>query len=1444
MKRVSYITQLTLTLILVVYTQLIYAQNGNTSWSAAFEKQKVFIENKGQFHIHNSTEPVLYAYDNGSTMIYFTSKGVTYSFLKRWKKEENENERELEQEEIKKGKTHAEIEAEEHKMEFKTDVVKFVWENANTTVEIIPEGETNDYQSYNVKEKDGSEKNINYIKAYKKIIYKNIYPNIDVEYVFHPTDGIKYSLIVHSGADISKVKMVYSDNIKLKNNDLHLPTVFGDIVEHAPVTFYSDNKSEIISSRFVKTGKSISFELGAYNHSKTIIVDPWVQTPTISNSNSVWECERDGAGNVYIIGGDMPMKLIKYNSAGAFQWTYNTTWDTANYWLGTFAVDLAGNSYVTSGTQSKISKVNTTGGNVWTNNSIGGSSAELWNITFNCDQTKLIIGGTSGILTLRGAIFDLDVTNGSVITTKVVGYDKPLLLGALAPDEVRSICSAKNGNYYFLILDSIGRISQNFNGCSSNPSLFKISSTYDFAYYNPSYRYDNSGIMAIKANQNFVYTQNGTTIHKRSLSSLAILSSVTIPGGINVAGVFGNPGQVPGSSGIDIDTCGNIYVGSSSGVYKFDANLNQIGFAALPFTVFDVTVSTSGNIIAAGSTTQTSGVRTGYVQSIASFAACNPLTITCCNASICPEAPLCSTGPSVTLTAATAGGTWSGPGVNSSTGVFNPVTTGVGTFTVYYSLACGMDSINITVNACATLTACQETNGNITVSGGTPNYTWQSQSTTLDCSGCPLGQCLPPICNGVTVITWTTFATGVTATPPGTYPIHVTDASSNVLQINSLASLPACSGCPAFSATSASIVNVNCFGQSTGSFSVSTTGGASPYDYVLMNGATTVATFTNVAGSQAFSSLPAGTYTLNVLDNSGCPGSTTITITQPASPLTVAISGSSPATCGSSNGSATALGSGGTGTITYSWSPSGGSAATASGLAAGPYTVTATDTKGCTSSTPVTITSSGGATIAITSQTNVLCFGASTGSATATASSGTSPYDYVWTGTAGTLQTTNNITGPNTMSALAAGTYTVTVTDNNSCVSSFTVVITQPSSAVSVAITASTNATCGSANGSATALASNGTSGYTYSWTPSGGSAATANNLSANTYTVTATDGNGCTATTTAVIGSSGGPTVSLVTQINILCNGASTGSATVSATGGTGTLTYSWSGGGGNSTTASALSAGTYIVTVTDSSNCSNTLSVTITQPNAITASVTTTPSNCGSSDGSATVTATGGTGSLTYLWSAPGGSSATLNNISNGSYTVTVTDANSCVQTATGVVGSIGGPTANAGSNATIVAGTGTILNGTGTTGASYNWGPSSTLTNATTLTPTASPLQTTTYTLTVTQNGCSATDSVTVFVEMPCGEIFVPSAFSPNGGDATENEVLKVYGNCILNLEFAIFDRWGEKVFETTNPAIGWDGTYKGKKLDTAVFVYFLKATVDGIDVKKQGNITLVK
>jgi gliding motility-associated-like protein len=173
---------------------------------------------------------------------------------------------------------------------------------------------------------------------------------------------------------------------------------------------------------------------------------------------------------------------------------------------------------------------------------------------------------------------------------------------------------------------------------------------------------------------------------------------------------------------------------------------------------------------------------------------------------------------------------------------------------------------------------------------------------------------------------------------------------------------------------------------------------------------------------------------------------------------------------------------------------------------------------------------------------------------------------------------------------------------------------------------------------------------------------------------------------------------------------------------------------------------------------------------------------------------------------------------------------------------VSTTGGPTANAGNSVVITSGSTTILNGSGSAGATFSWSPSATLSCNTCPNPTAAPTQTTTYTLTVTLNGCSTSDTVTVFIDILCGELFVPTAFSPNGDN--QNDILYVFGNCITNLQFAIFDRWGEKVFETTNQLEGWDGTFNGKKMDPAAFAYYLSATVKGEEVKKHGNITLVK
>ena len=580
------------------------------------------------------------------------------------------------------------------------------------------------------------------------------------------------------------------------------------------------------------------------------------------------------------------------------------------------------------------------------------------------------------------------------------------------------------------------------------------------------------------------------------------------------------------------------------------------------------------------------------------------------------------------------------------------------------------------------------------------------------------------------------------------------------------------------------------------------------------------------------------------------PSSSQVTITATPAP-TVSVAGTNQSGCNSSAtlaGNTPTIGTGtwtlvsGTGTITNPSSPS--STVTGLGVGANVFQWSISNPPCTPSTSQVTITNTGGTVVTITSQTNVLCFGGTTGSATANTTGGASPYDYVWTGSSGTLQTVNNIIVPNTLNNLSVGTYTVTVTDNSGCNTTANVNITQPSAALSGTLVTFTNASCGNANGTATVAGSGGTigTGYLYSWAPSGGNNASATGLAANAYIVTITDVNGCTTTVPITIGNSTGPSVSVSSFINVNCFGGNTGSATAVATGGTGTLTYSWSGGAGNNAVAQNLAAGTYTVTVTDGAGCSNTATVVISQGNAITVNTSSVATDCSVNTGSATATASGGTGGLTYSWGALGGNTSTITNLGAGTYTVTVTDSLGCTQTNTAIVGSLGAPSVDAGNGTLIESGGSAILNGTGSAGGTFLWSPASSLSCSTCANPIASPDLTTTYTLTVTLNGCSSSDTVTIFVDILCGELYVPTAFSPNNDK--QNDILYVMGNCITNLEFAIFDRWGEKVFETTDPAKGWDGMFNGKPMNPAVFAYYLKATVKGQQIDKHGNITLVK
>ncbi|WP_338647682.1 MBG domain-containing protein [Flavobacterium sp. KS-LB2] len=591
-----------------------------------------------------------------------------------------------------------------------------------------------------------------------------------------------------------------------------------------------------------------------------------------------------------------------------------------------------------------------------------------------------------------------------------------------------------------------------------------------------------------------------------------------------------------------------------------------------------------------------------------------------------------------------------------------------------------------------------------------------------------------------------------------TYTFYATPATNGVVTINIATNVAQDDATNSNTATSqfsitytqtvistatASQTNVSCNGGTNGSASVTPTGGASGYTYSWSPSGGTAATATGLA---------AGSYTVTVTDANGSTATRNFTITQPPAFSTATASQTNVSCNGGSNGSASVSPSGGAPGYTYSWSPSGGTAPTASGLSAGSYTVTVTDANGCSATRNFTITQPPAFSTATASQTNVSCNGGSNGSASVSPSGGTPGYTYFWSPSGGTAATA---------SGLAAGSYTVTVTDANGCSATRNFTITQPP-AFSTATASQTNVSCnGGSNGSASVSPSGGTPGYTYSWSPSGGTAATASGLSAGSYTVTVTDANGCSATRNFTITQPPAFSISTASQTNVSCNGGSNGSASVSPSGGAPGYTYSWSPSGGTAATASGLSAGSYTVTVTDANGCSATRNFTITQPPAFsisTASQTNVSYN-GGSNGSASVAVSGGTAGYTYSWAPSGGTAATATGLSAGTYTVMVTDANACTATQSFTITEpsalMANPVAqtnlscNGGTN-----GSATVAVSGGTAGYTYSWTPSGGTA------ATATGLSAGTYTVTVTDaNACTATQSFTI--TEPSALVATPSA-----------------------------------------------------------------------------------
>ncbi len=669
--------------------------------------------------------------------------------------------------------------------------------------------------------------------------------------------------------------------------------------------------------------------------------------------------------------------------------------------------------------------------------------------------------------------------------------------------------------------------------------------------------------------------------------------------------------------------------------------------------------------------------------------------------------------------------------------------------------------------------SCGATTGSINVSingGGTPYiYQWNHGSSSQD-------------------------LTGIVA---GTYTLTVTDAyGCDVIKdftVNTSTNLTAMT----------SAVDAACPSSPTGSATVIATGGTAPYSFLWSNnqttttinnlvvgvynvtitdatgcailGSATVGTSTNLSitatgtnischggndgtiqtsiisnvtnnytyqwtgtgqATSNINNLTAGTYIVTVTDQNGCTATTSTSITEPS--ILTATASANPTIChGGNDGTLTASATGGTSPYSYQWSNGLGITPNISGVSIGNYTVTITDSKGCSSTASAVVTQPAMMTATLT-PTVIACFGTATGAISVAPSGGTAPYNYMWTNGIGNTANPTN---------LSAGFYAVTVTDANGCIFSSNTTINQLP-AMSVSSTAIPVLCFGGNSGGILLNITNGNAPYSFNWTNGVGNIQNPAGLTAGTYQVTVTDANGCSGTTSAIITQPTSAISATTTNGSVLCNGNQTANISVTATGGTPPYNYSWSNGIGTSSTPSNVGVGTYTVTVTDSKGCSFSTTATVTEPTALTATATGSVLLChGDTNGTISSNVTGGTAPYSYAWSNTASNIPNQTGLTNGIYTVTITDNNGCSTTTSATVTepqllAVGlTPTSaacNGSNNGSILA---TPTGGTAPYTYTWNNGISTNTANPTNL-------NTGTYAVTITDaNGCTVTNSTNI-------------------------------------------------------------------------------------------------
>ncbi len=768
-----------------------------------------------------------------------------------------------------------------------------------------------------------------------------------------------------------------------------------------------------------------------------------------------------------------------------------------------------------------------------------------------------------------------------------------------------------------------------------------------------------------------------------------------------------------------------------------------------------------------------------------------------------------------------AAGSFSGLGVGTYTILVTDANSCTATTTVQIN-----PSPNPTLNLNHVNPACNnDCNGIVNATGGagTPAFTYAIIS--------PSGAVCVPTQSAPTSGVFSTLG-------GGTYTVVVTDskgctASGTQVLVN-----------PALLVLNTPVITAPlCNGSCDGSVSLTSTGGNGGNTYSLSLPLTTNAT-------GIFTPLCAGTYTVSVTDVKSCSATSTVQIIDPAL-LTWTTATHTNITCnGAGNGTISTTATGGTSTIEYSrnggvtYFPTGNFTA----LAAGTYTIIAKDANNCSITTSFTIIEPPVLTLGAPTVTNVTCNGANDGTISISAGGGTPGYSYQLT-----PGPVNNATG--NFIALAAGSYTIKVTDAAGCTTNVAgIVVTQPAPLVFTLVNHQDVACFGDATGTITVNTQGGTPAVTYSIAPNIGTQSPVgffSGLTAGTYTVIGTDANNC-ATSTVVTVTQGPQIVFLsVTMTEPICNGDANGSISFTVIGGTGQLRYKINGGTLQTDTVfNNLLAGNYLLTVVDALACTKDTMIIVTEPDPVGAIINLQDANCtDSEDGKAIIIGTGGRGGYKY-YLTPGlhiNKSGIFVGLEPGSYLLRVVDTAGCEYRTNITINPPANPLANTVTKQDLACngvgneGTATANVAGGTAPYTYLWS-----TEPPQTTSKASTLYFGYYNVTVTDaNGCVVKDTVYI-EEGPCCDVaFIPNAFSPNGDQVNDEfRVLTTAGVELIQLE--IYNRWGKRVWSTIDYRRGWDGLIEGKDaaVDTYYYIFRYKCTRDNSTYTKKGDIILIR